>query len=419
MRVVHINSYENTGGAARAVNRLHKTLQALKINSQLLVMKKNTDDPSVTEWGKSKLATIAKKCALHLDRFPFFLNRTQAKTTWSTGFYNPINLSQYPLLQSADIICLYWIGDGGLSIDNIRRLLSLGKPVVWRLSDMWAFTGGCHYSGGCTEYKNSCENCPQLEEKIQWLPRYTLAKKLKWDVKNLIVVCPSRWMVNCAKESKIFESSNILHIATGVDLTRFKPQDKKMARDILGISQDKKIILFGAMNAMSDPRKGAQYLFPALKEIRKYFSRDDVELVIFGSLVIPSELTDFFNVYSIGVISDDISLAFLYAACDLFVAPSTEDNLPNTAIESLACGTSVIGFNIGGMPDLIDHQLNGYLVKPFDVDDFSQGILWCLESSERIKMLSMNAREKAEKCFDQIAVARQYIKLYEKCKNND
>jgi glycosyltransferase involved in cell wall biosynthesis len=202
-------------------------------------------------------------------------------------------------------------------------------------------------------------------------------------------------------------------IANGLDIQRYKPIEKSFARNLLGLPQNKQLILFGAMSSTSDRRKGFHLLLPALKKLSQgQMGQDRLELVVFGASQ-PLEPPDFgFKTHYLGRLNDDISLALVYAAADIFVAPSTEDNLPNTVMEALACGIPCVAFKIGGMPDMIEHQQNGYLAHPYDIEDLAQGINWVLENTERYNQLCIQARQKVEQEFTLELQAEKYLELY-------
>lgn len=115
----------------------------------------------------------------------------------------------------------------------------------------------------------------------------------------------------------------------------------------------------------------------------------------------------------LGAFHSEADLAALYAAADVFVAPSQQDNLPNTVMEALACGTPCVAFDIGGMPDMIEHRRNGYLARPYESDDLAAGIAWVVEDLERWRKLSEHARRKVEREFTIMLQAQRYRALYE------
>jgi glycosyltransferase involved in cell wall biosynthesis len=238
-------------------------------------------------------------------------------------------------------------------------------------------------------------------------------RKLKaWKNLNLTIVTPSYWLAKCSGASSLLQNARIEVIPNGIDTEIFKPVQRFIARTILGLPQNKRLILFGAIEPTSNIRKGFHLLQPALKKLSQSDWVDRVELVVFGASK-PKNVPDFgFKSNYLGKLNDDISLALVYAAVDLFVAPSLEDNLPNTIIESLACATPCVAFNIGGMPDMIEHQQNGYLAQPFDVEDLARGITWVLEDVERWQKLCDRSRQKVEQQFTLQIQAMNYLSLY-------
>jgi glycosyltransferase involved in cell wall biosynthesis len=208
-------------------------------------------------------------------------------------------------------------------------------------------------------------------------------------------------------------------IANGIDLTLYKPMTRSLARDTtkvtlrerLNLPQNKHLILFGA-RAADEKRKGFHLLQGALQRLSQAGWQDKIELVVFGSLDSQTSLELGFPVHAFGRLADDLSLALIYAAADVFVAPSLQDNLPNTVVESLASGTPCVAFKIGGMPDMIEHHFNGYLAQPFEIDDLATGMDWVLEDQQRHQQLCDRARQKAEAEFSLELQAQRYLELY-------
>jgi glycosyltransferase involved in cell wall biosynthesis len=376
----------------------------------MLVGQKFSDDSNViapvSKWGRG--VSLIRPT---LDDLPLSIYRKRKGTIFSPAFL-PERLSARIDSIRPDIIHLHWVCGGFLRIETLRRFK---KPIIWTLHDMWAFTGGCHYDESCGRYKNECGSCPQLNSKsYKDLSHRTWKRKRNaWKGLDLIVVTPSRWLADCAMESSLFQKFRIEVIPNGLDTNHYKPVDKKKSREILGLPQDKKLILFGALNASSDRRKGFQYLQPTLQRLAKNGWVEKVELIVFGASrpTNPPDLGLISN-YT-GRLYDDASLVLLYNAADLFVAPSVQENLPNTIMESLACGTPVVAFNVGGIPEMIGHKKNGYLAKPYEADDLAKGIGWILENPERSKRLGNAAREKAVREYSLELQARQYLNLYE------
>jgi glycosyltransferase involved in cell wall biosynthesis len=286
---------------------------------------------------------------------------------------------------------------------------------------MWPFTGGCHYPSDCERYKRSCGECPQLGSKSENdLSRWTWRRKARlWKNLELTFVAPSRWMKTRIQHSSLFRNKTVEVIPNGIDTNRFRPLDRKMARSCLNFPKKKHLILFGALNATSDRRKGFQYLTPCLQQLSQTKTSSEAELIVFGASK-PTNPPDFgFKTTYMGRLQDEISISMVYAACDVFIAPSLEDNLPNTVMEAMACGTPCVAFNIGGIPEMVDHLKNGYLAAPRDPDDLARGISWVLEDKNRRISLGKEAREKVEKEYDLSRVAMQMASLYESVTNKD
>ena len=408
MKILHLNISDIQGGAARAAYRIHKGLTALGHDSSMLVQSKFTDEFNIHA-PKTHIARLFNPFRVYLDLLPCSFYKKREKVPFSSAIV-PENIYAKINIFNPDIIHLHWIGRGFLKIESLRKL---EKPLVWTLHDMWAFTGGCHYDEGCGRYQENCGCCPILgSSKNNDLSRRIWNRKNKaWKDLDLTIVSPSSWLAECAKNSSLLKDRRIKVIHNGIDLDVFKPIKKSQARDILGIKQDKKIILFGAMSATSDKRKGFQYIEKALSQLRKT-DCDQYVLVVMGASEpkIPPKFG--LECLYLGRLHDEVSLSLLYSAADVFVAPSIQENLANTVVESVACGIPVVAFDIGGMPDMVEHKINGYLAKPFEPEDLARGIEWVLEDEDRKETLSQKAREKAERCFDVKKVAQQYINLY-------
>lgn len=410
MRVLHVNCSDISGGAARAAYRIHRGLRGINVNSKMIVQTRFGDDKTVIDAG-SRLSKFMGRVRPFSEFALLKLLSGGATSLFSCSF---LPFSAIPALikkNETDIVHLHWVCNGTLRIEDIGKI---NRPVVWTVHDMWAFTGGCHYSGECDRYLHGCGRCPQLMRSgPNDLSRSVLRRKERgWSGLDLTIVAPSSWIAGCARRSKLFADRRVEVIPNGVDITVYKPLDRKFARDAWNLPNNRKLVLFGALHATSDMRKGFDLLSEAIRLMADQW-HDGIELVVFGASE-PECPQDFgIPVNFIGHLSDDISLAMLYSAVDVMVVPSRQDNLPNTVVESLACGTPVVAFDIGGMPDLIEHKVTGYLARPFDVADLAEGVGWMLTDDHRLGVLGVNARAKALKCFDMKEVAARYAGLYQ------
>ena len=407
MKVLLVNSSDINGGAARAAYRLHQALLNSGVDSQMFVDTKLSDDHRVI----GQDSNIKKGIALlrrMLDRLPISFYKNRSSTYFSPNLVPFSGLVERINTINPDVVHLHWVNKAMLSISDIAAIKA---PIVWSLHDMWAFTGGCHYDEECGAYKQSCGICKVLGSvKSNDLSRKVFKKKLTTYAahKNLTVVGLSNWLAGSASKSTLLKSKNVVCLPNPIDTSVYLPLDKRIAREILGLPLDKKLILFGAMGATTDPRKGYKELCEALLLLKG----QGIELVVFGSSQ-PKVSEGFkFNTHYLGQLHDDVTLRALYSAADVMVVPSLQENLSNAIMESLACATPVVGFDIGGNGDMIEHQKNGYLAKPLDTTDLTAGIEWVI-NAPNYKELSTNARNKVLNEFDSEIVAKQYIELYE------
>ena len=291
----------------------------------------------------------------------------------------------------------------------------LGKPIVWTLHDMWAFTGGCHYAGECDHFMHQCGNCFFLKDSgradvshIGWLRKADMYSATK----NISFVACSKWLAGVAGQSSLVQGYNVLSIPNPIDTHIFSPKNKAEVRAKRNTNPDKKIILFGAAN-INDRRKGISYLVDALKLLKNnYTVVGEVEIVVFGKNKNFDLNTLPFRAHELNIITSQEEMAEIYSMADVFVTPSIEDNLPNTVMEAMACGTPVVAFNTGGIPEMIDHQQNGYLARFKSSDDMAKGLYEMLYASNYAE-LSQSARNKVLHDFNNEAVAKQYIQLYQ------
>jgi glycosyltransferase involved in cell wall biosynthesis len=410
VKALLLSTMDVEGGAARAAYRLHQGLKVAGVKSTMLVQRKASDDPNVLPYFQR--ASYARIAGLrYLEATPLRLYPQHDPAPWGFGLIpNRVHHRVHEL--RPDIVHLHWICGGFVPVSAISQL---PQPLVWTLHDMWPFTGGCHYSGACQGYEASCGSCPQLHSTVQHdVSRLIWRQKAQsWADVDLTIVTPSRWLARSARQSSLFRDRRIEVIPYGLDLQRYRPLDKRLVRSLLGLPADKPLILFGAVSSTSDPRKGFRYLEAALRQLQRHSWTRSPELAVFGASA-PAHPPDLgMPVHFLGSLHDEMSLAAAYASADVFVAPSVQDNLPNTVQEAAACGTPTVAFDIGGMPDMIEHQQTGYLAKPFEVDDLARGISWVIDDGQRGRELGMAARRKAEREFELRANAERNAALYE------
>ena len=406
MKILHLCSSDLGGGASIAAVRLMKAQQLSGLDSQMLVQSKQGDDASVTAVGsvfKGLLRRNLDQLRLNL----FYKNRT---AMFSPASIPLKSLKKYIAEFNPDVVHLHWVCDGFF---RIQDLAEISQPLVWTMHDMWPITGGCHYAGDCQKYLADCGQCPILPEKKQRDISYKqlLRKKSTLQKLNLGVVAPSKWLAKCAQDSSLFSHLDCMQIENCIDTDVYRPIDKTFSRELWRLPLDKKLILFGAQAATTDLRKGIDLLVASLNEL-KLTTEQNVEVVIFGSSKPKVELDIPFPVHYMGNLSDDVSISTLYSAVDVLVVPSREDNFPNTLVEASACGVPSVGFDIGGVPDIIEHKVTGYVVNPYDIQGLSAAISWVIDDSPRRKQLGVKAREKALLRFSEATVVKRYAQLY-------
>lgn len=410
MRVLIVNTSERTGGAAVAAHRLMDALNNNGVKAKMLVRDKETDQLTVSALPQS----WRQQWNFLWERFVVWTHlHFRREHLFEIDIANcGTDITKLPEFQEADIIHLHWINQGMLSLNNIRKILESGKPVVWTMHDIWPATAICHYCRGCEQYQVECTKCPLL-------PGGSMAKRV-WRQKVRMLqsqcitfVCCSEWLAGEAKKSALLAEQRIVSIPNAIDSRVFCPQNKQQARQTLGLPVDRRIILFVSQR-VTDPRKGMNYFVEAIQMLVQQHPgmRENTGVAILGGhaeevasrLALPS--------YPLGYVSDPQRIVSVYNAADVFVLPSLEDNLPNTLMEAMACGVPCVSFRVGGIPEMIDHQSNGYVAQPCDANDLAYGIHYVLAEADYDE-LSHECVKKVARCYSQQSVANRYIEEYQ------
>lgn len=428
MKILLINTDDAMGGAAIACLRLLAILEKTEgIEVTMLVQEKKRDNPKVKAiaetWLQKKIAF--ERFVRERLYFKFQEKNKEIRFAFSPAI-SGIDISENPLVQEADIIHLHWINFGFLSLKSLEKLFALNKPIVWTLHDMWAFTGGCHHSGDCENYQVSCGNCIQylknpspndLSNKVWQRKNAILDHSIRLRSKhNITIVGCSHWLSNRAKNSSLFKDFLVNSIPNPLDTSVFSPQNKAEARIKLGLPIDKKLILFVAAK-VSVIWKGFSYFKEALEILKTQHSHhQNIELVILGEsdAEIIQKLP--FKAYALGRIADVNQIVSIYSAADVFVTSSIQENLPNTIMEAMACGTPAVGFEVGGIPEMIKNQSSGvpptgFLAKYKSAESLAEGMKWVLFESYNDE-LSKNARQKVLDNYSEKVVIEQYLEVY-------
>lgn len=408
MKILLVNTSDLKGGAAIAAYRLMKTLNANGASAKMMVAEKLSDDKNVIQVGD----TFQRNWSFYSERVNIFLrNRFTRNNLFDISTAKSgISITNRPEFKEADVIHLHWINQGMLSLDEIGRILSSGKKVVWTMHDMWAFTGICHHAGTCQNYISSCGMCPFLAlPSASDISYITFLKKQKiYSKGHISFVACSKWLKELASASPLAKGHSLVSVPNPIDTKEFHPMNKYSIRKDLNLPNNKKIVLFAAAK-VSDRRKGIDYLIEAANVLSKR-GKGNILFVVAGSdgAEISTQLS--YSSYNMGYV-DSNKMVELYNAADLFVTPSLQDNLPNTIMESMACGTPCVGFNIGGIPEMIQHKSTGYVAKYKDAEDLANGISWVLEEADA-ETLSSNSREFVINNYSQDIIVKRYMDLY-------
>jgi glycosyltransferase involved in cell wall biosynthesis len=410
MYVVHLSTFDNRGGAARAASRLHGYLKGIGVQSRLMVKEKSGDDLSVISLSRGPCHSLFQDFGQKINRLALHLYPKRENVQWSTN-WAPNGVVGRVKDSNPDIVHLHWIGDGFLPI---RALSKFRRPVVWTLHDLWPITGGCHLPGTCKRYTESCGSCPQLGSEMERdITRFVWKQKERhWKAVDITVVAASRWVAECARSSALFRGRRIEVIPLGIDLKVFKPVDKSWARKKLNWPQEKHIILMGAFGLTTDPLKGFHHMMDAANMLSDQGWAEKAELVLFGVYEPEAPPITALRTTYMGPLYDDKLLSLAYSAADTFVSPSKQETFGQTVLEAMACGTSCVVFGTGGLLDLVENGVTGYLAEPQNTADLARGIIWMLEDDDRRRRLSQASRDKVEKHFSSFQVARRYAELY-------
>ncbi|WP_295875881.1 glycosyltransferase [uncultured Zhongshania sp.] len=290
-------------------------------------------------------------------------------------------------------------------------------PIIWTLHDMWGMTGHCAYSLECDGWRRGCGNCPDLSLYPQLLQDRTEQiaenKREIFDSAVPVLVSPSRWLGKIASEALVTKGLELRVIANGLDLALFSPAGRDAARRELGITPDTQVLMFAAQSLSDETRKGAKELRIALDRVQADRLGAPLEIILMGGAGddllagIPGLVF-----HRVGFISDATEAARLYAAADLFLCPSLQDNLPNTLIEAAACGTAAVSFDIGGCGEIIEDGLSGALVAAGDADALGDAISRLVDDPDCLAAMGRAARARAEALYGDRRMADDYLALY-------
>ncbi|MBK1712490.1 glycosyltransferase [Rubrivivax gelatinosus] len=408
MKVALVSSFDLDGGAARAAYRLLDAIVRAGVDARLFVQVRSAGDVRV-DGPSGGVARIWARLRPHLDHLP--ARRTGATLGAFSVNWLPAGIAGRLAAFAPDLVHWHGLHAGFASVREIERL---GRPAVWTAHDMWPFTGGCHYDEGCGGFETrGCSPCPQQHARpaAPLAARRLHAKVQAAQRGRLAFVTPSRWLADVAARSPVARERPVHVIPNGLDLERFRPIDRTAARALFGLPAERVVLLFGAVHATSDRRKGYDLLDAALARLQGSPWRDRVVLAVYGGARGRSSVHGV-PAYGVGQLHDEESLIALYSAADVFVAPSRQDNLPNTVLEATACALPTVGFATGGIPDLVEDGVTGWLAQTVDADALYAALERALQDPARRAAAGQAARARAVERFSDAASALEHRRLY-------
>jgi glycosyltransferase involved in cell wall biosynthesis len=408
VRVVHVSTFTE-GGAARAALRLHRALPSTGCESVFFTSAATVPDAVAMPMPRSFLAQARRGLRRRwLDRV---VGRAQRRTGTARAFFShdrtPFEGEPLARLPDGDIVNLHWVA-GFIDLSLLHRVR---RPLVWTLHDTNPLTGGCHHDLGCTRFTTGCGLCPalgsaqehDLSARIWQRKRAALARVA---ANRLHIVTPSRWLAQQAQQSPLLAGFPTSVIANGLDVDVFAPLDRALARQLLGLPQDRRVVLFIA-HELADEQKGLSFLVRALEHVPGQIAPC---VALAGRLPAGLELPADFQ--PLGSLGDERLVALAYAASDLTVIPSLAENFPNAALESLACTTPVVAFAVGGSQEIVRHGETGLLVPPRDSAALAAAIMELLGDAERRRAMGRLGREIVAREWSSAVQARRYVGLY-------
>lgn len=408
MKVAIVCQSDSLGGAAIATRRLMHALQAEGINAEMLVFNKMSADDTV----HPTCSRLRRAFPFMGERLGIFLKNGFSRanlfkvSTASTG----IDISRHPVIREADVILLSWINQGMLSLRGIRRLASLGKPIVWNMHDMWNLTGICHHAYECTAFTEKCGNCQFLTGRRRHDVAYRTQRR-KADLYNscsITFVAVSEWLAERARRSSLLRNADVRVISNAFPIASFFT---KPTVEMQCVGDSEQLIVMGAAR-LDDPIKGLPYAIDALN----YLFDNEPEIarncvaVFFGDIKDASLFDRLrFPYRHLGLVNDNNILRQLYARADVVLSTSLYETLGCTLVEGMASGALPVSFGRGGQTDIFDHKVTGYMAEYKNAADVAEGIKWALAQKPDREQLHEIARQK----FSASVIARSYISLFE------
>lgn len=406
MNILHLwksDSGAFGGGGAISMSRLHESLREAGVDSNVLCQVKTTQSPYVQVLQPSLATKVAEKLLRQI---------TSRAGLNDIHRISSFKIKEHKSYRETDVVHFHGMHSGFINYLALPVLTE--KPAVFTLKDMWALTGHCGYTFDCDRWQTGCGKCPDLSinpavkrdnTRLEWKLKDRIYRKT-----NLVLICPSQWIAQKAKQSPLTSRFPIHHIPHAVDIETFYPLDSEQCRLQLGLPLDKNILMFSAV-APGDYRKGGDLLLKALQNLPKSLKADTILLVI-GKEAPSLTQTVETPVYHLGYLNDERKKAMAYSAADLSLFPTRADVFGLVSIESQACGTPVVSFNVGGVPEHVRTGITGYLAEPEDAEDFGMGITKLLEDKLLRQEMSQQCRRIVVQEYNSEQYALRHMELY-------
>lgn len=403
----------DSGGAGMGSQRRVEALRKAGMDARIYCLFRNTDRPWVSALTPSLPgADTLPRPEIHKEwRRRSVIAETDPELKARELFSSDGSIIDFrehrDIFETADIVHLHWTV-GMLDYPHLAEAVGQ-TPVVWTPADMNPFTGGCHYSEGCTGYTAECRACPLLSGGDRAHGFWRTKRDAYAQIPTLHVVSPSVWLANRARQSTLFAGRQVHVIPNALPIDRFSPTNKMVARRKLGLPLDKKLILFGADN-VTNLRKGGDLMIAAIRRLKETGQAKDVHGVYFGSNALSFPIPT----HGMGKIDDEERLSLVYAATDVFASPTREDSGPMTVAEAMLSGTPVVTFDVGNGPEILVDRDTGYIAAYEDADDFARGLAWLLaepRSSEAL-LRGIRCHLAARAHNDPATAAERHIRLY-------
>jgi glycosyltransferase involved in cell wall biosynthesis len=409
MKVNHFNSNDTRGGAAKIAFNLVGALSSLDVDAKLYVQTKSTGSELV-HCTQNIFSNVCTYVSMYFDLAPLiFYPRWNHEPFYSNRIMDFINIIQD---SSIDIIHLHNITRGFIKLESLARVK---KPIIWTLHDTWPFTGGCtSLYNDCDRFKTRCGVCPALgsSQNNDLSYRNWIRKRDAYSGKELTLVCPSESMANSARSSSLFKNVNIEIISHGINLDIFRPKEKNEARSLLKLNSNMNYLLYGANYFHRDKNKGFQYFVESLKYLDADIKNNMVILIFGSNTRVKNKYYDI-PVIDYGYIDDDYKISLLYSAATITIVPSKRESFGLIPIESMACGTPVVCFDIPAINENVINKFSGYLAKPFNPQDIAHGIMWLLEDKNRYNAIIQNGIDAVKNKYSLINMTKNYLALYQ------